>query len=93
VTLLKELKDIGDWESLCTYLNVKRAIMAQLEHNPPHNPKKKCLSAYLDSGDGNWKEVVRVICGDPFYNIAIGKRIAHKYNVPIKECKGKTTSY
>ena len=63
--------------------------MEELEHNPSHNSKQKCLSAYLDSGDGNWKEVVQVICRDPFNKIFIGKQIAKKYYVPITECDGK----
>jgi len=90
-TLLTELKDIGSWESLCTFLKVETAVMEELQHNPSHNSRQNCLSSYLDSGKGNWKEIVRVICRYPFYKVAIGKKIARKYNVPIEECKDNNT--
>ena len=86
--LFHELKDIGNWDILCTNLGVKSAILEGIRYDTidPVLKKKNCLKAYIDSGKARWDEVVRVVCNNPFYNVILGQELSTKYGVPETEC-------
>lgn len=88
ITLINELAEIGDWDSLCTHLKVKIAVMEDLRHSNLNNKTKKrmCLTSYVNSENPRWDDVVKVICGYPFNNIRLGKSIATNHGVPTDLC-------
>ena len=81
--LYRELAEIGDWQSLCTNLEVPEATINNLENEPLKNNAKKqnCLSAYFNQGKACWEEVIEVVAGHPFYNKRLATEIAKKYGV------------
>ena len=81
--LYTELAEIGDWQSLCTNLEVPEAVINNLENEPLKNnvKKQKCLSAYFDQGKACWEKVIEVVAGDPFHKKNLATRIAEKYGV------------
>ena len=92
--LFHELKDIGNWDILCTTLGVNDAIMERIRYDTIDSVLKKtnCLKAYIDSGKARWDKVVRVVCSNPFYNMILGQELATKYGVPETECSMAYTS-
>ena len=78
-----ELAEIGDWQSLCTNLEVPEAVISNLENEHLKNNAKKqnCLSAYFDQGNACWEKVIKVVADHPFYNKRLATQIAKKYNV------------
>ena len=85
--LFKELADIGNWEALCTHLEVPEAtldglVYAQLENTAK---KQRCLAAYFDQGKACWEKVIEVVAGYPFYRKNLAKQIAEKYRVILQE--------
>ena len=85
--LFRELADIGNWHSLCTYLKVPEAVINGLENENLEKDarKQKCLSAYIDQGEACWEKVIEVIAGHPFYNKNLASQIAKKYGVSWQE--------
>ena len=76
--LEKEVAEIGDWETLCEYLGVHRAVLNGLRYSSMQNRRKKseCLAAYIDSGQACWEHIVEVVAGYPFYNKRLTRKIA-----------------
>ena len=81
--LYRMLADIGNWQSLCTNLEVPEAILSNLVHEDLENNarKEKCLATYFDRGEACWEKVIEVVAGYPFYNKKLVTRIAQKYGV------------
>ena len=90
--LLDELEDIGNWELLCTRLEVREAVIDKLRHSKLDITikKERCLSAYIDNGEATWDNVVKVVCSQPFYNIKLGKEIAKRHKVKLEMCVTST---
>ena len=87
-TLLDDLQDIGNWESLCTHLEVSETVMDPLRYSELAITikKERCLSAYIDSGEATWDHVVKVVCSPPFNKIKLGKEIAKRHEVKLEMC-------
>ena len=85
--LYTELAEIGNWQSLCTNLEVPEATINNLENELLKNNAKKqnCLSVYFDQGKACWEKVIQVIAGDPFYKEKLASQIAKKYGVNQQE--------
>ena len=81
--LYTELAEIGNWEALCTHLEVPEATLDGLVHAHLENTAKKqrCLAAYFDQGNACWDKVVEVVAGYPFFKKKLAKQIADKYGV------------
>ena len=81
--LEKAVAEIGDWESLCDYLEVPKAVINELHHSSKQDNRKKseCLKAYFNSGEVCWEEVVKVVADHPFYNKRLAIKIAAKHGV------------
>ena len=77
------MKDIGDWRGLCTNLGVDDGIMDRLIHSAAHDLAKKqdCLTAYWNSGEATWTEVIQAVAMAPINNKRIAKDVANKYHV------------
>ena len=91
-TILDELEDIGNWELLCTHLEVSEAEIEKLRHSG-HDvtiKKKGCLNAYIDSGEATWDHIVKVVCSSPFKKIKLGKEIAKRHKVKLEMCMSST---
>ena len=86
--LLDDLEEIGNWELLCTHLEVNGAVMDTLHHSGLDITikKERCLSAYIDSGEATWDHVVKVVCSPPFNKIKLGKKIAKRHKVKLEMC-------
>ncbi len=87
--LFTSLQDIGDWDSLCTNLEVNKGRMAELRDSTQkgHLKKKECLTTYFDSGDAKWNDVVKVVAGFPFYKKVLACKIAETFmNMSKKDC-------
>jgi len=78
--LFSELSEIGDWDSLCTFLGVKDSKMNALKVSTKAetNKKQDCLTSYYDSGNANWETVVMVVAQFPFENVKLACNIAKK---------------
>ena len=85
--LFKELADIGNWEALCTNLEVPEATLDGLVHAHLENTAKKqrCLAAYFDQGNACWEKVIEVVASYPFYKKKLAKQIAKRYGVTWQE--------
>ena len=85
--LFLELAEIGNWQSLCSYLKVPEAVINNLENEHLKNNagKQRCLSVYFDQGKACWEKVIQVIAGDPFYKEKLASQIAKKYGVNRQE--------
>ena len=78
------MAEIGDWEALCKYLGVHRAVLTSLRSmiNTENRVKKRrCLEAYIDTGKACWEQVAKVIADYPFYNGRLAEEIANMYDV------------
>ena len=77
------LAEIGNWQSLCTHLEVPEAVLSNLVHENLENSakKEKCLAAYFDQGKACWEKVIDVVARNPFHNKRLATQIAHKYGV------------
>ena len=84
--LLRATSDVGDWESLCTNLDVFSGVMNGLIHSqyPVSTKRKRCLESYFNTGDAVWEDVIAAIAGSPIYNERLAKKIAKKYGVDYK---------
>jgi len=85
--LFLELAEIGNWQSLCSYLKVPEAVINNLENEHLKNNarKQRCLSAYFDQGKACWEKVIQVVAGDPFHKKKLASQIAEKYDVNWQE--------
>ena len=81
--LYTELADIGNWEALCTHLEVPEGKIDELVHGNLENiaKKERCLAAYVDQGNACWEKVIEVVRGYPFYKNSLATQIAEKYGV------------
>ena len=80
----KAVAEIGDWEALCEYLGVHKAVLRNLHDmiNTDNTVKKcRCLEAYINTGKACWEPVVEVIADYPFYNARLTEEIANMYVV------------
>ena len=80
--LEKAVAEIGDWEVLCEYLGVDRAILSNLRHminTEITGKKRRCLEAYINTGKACWEQVAKVVADYPFNNAKIAKEIAHEH--------------
>ena len=86
--LLDDLEEIGNWELLCTHLEVNGAVMDTLRHSGLDITikKERCLSSYIDSEEATWNHVVKVVCSPPFNKIKLGKKIAKRHKVKLEMC-------
>ena len=78
----KAVAEIGEWEALCEYLGVDRAILIGLRHmiNVENAEKKRrCLQAYIDTDKACWEQVEKVVADHPFNNARIANKIAQVY--------------
>lgn len=78
------LDEIGDWEALCTNLDVNCGIINNLIHTPgmeAKTKKKRCLEAYYNSADPTWEKVILAISGSPIHNERLANKIAMKYGI------------
>lgn len=80
------LKEIGNWQALCTNLGVSISTMNALNYKTHSVPAKKtaCLTAFYnhDVEDGtevNWEAVVKAVEDYPFQNKRLAKEIAKKH--------------
>ena len=85
--LYKELAEIGNWEVLCSSLEVPEEIIDRLVRTQSENTAKKqnCLAAYFDQGNACWEKVIEVVSDYPFYNIRLAADIDEKYGVSKQE--------
>ena len=88
ITSLQELDkavaEIGDWEALCEYLGVHKAVLTSLCDmiNTDNTVKKhRCLKAYINTAKTCWEQVVEVIADYPFYNARLAEEIANMHVV------------
>ena len=81
--LLQAVKDIGDWNGLCTNLKVDDGIMDGLRHSEQHHERKKdaCLRAYWNGGKATWTEVIQAVAMYPINNERIARKIANEYHI------------
>ena len=80
----KAVAEIGDWEALCEYLGVHKAVLSNLRDmiNTDNTIKKhRCLEAYINTGKACWEHVVEVIADHPFYNARLAEEIANMHVV------------
>ena len=72
---------IGEWETLCEYLGVQKAILNNLRDMNTENTAKKhkCLEAYIDTGKACWETVVEIITEYPFYRKKLAEEIANMH--------------
>ena len=80
----KAVAEIGDWEALCEYLGVDKAILINLRgmiNTDNAVLKHRCLQAYMNTGKACWERVVEVIAGYPFYNVRVAEKIANMHVV------------
>ena len=84
--LQKAVAEIGDWESLCEYLEVPTPVMNGLRYSNKLDERKKseCLQAYFNSGQVCWEEVVKVVADHPFYNKRLAIKIAAEHGVQVE---------
>ena len=87
--LLRATSEIGDWEGLCTNLDVSSGVMNGILHSQEQisTKKKRCLESYYNSGDANWEDVIAAIAGSPIYNERVAKKIAKKYGIDYKSIR------
>jgi len=88
--LFSELSEIGDWDSLCTFLGVKNSVMNALKVSTKTDTIKKqdCLTSYYISGEANWQKIVTVVARHPFENLKLAYGIAkNRMNMSKKDCK------
>ena len=78
------MAEIGDWEALCGNLGVPKAVLSDLRNtiNTDNTIKKRrCLEAYLNTGNACWEQAVKVVDDYPFYNARLAKEIAHMHGL------------
>ena len=85
ITELQELdnavSEIGEWEILCEYLGVPKAVLIELRSmiNTENRVKKhRCLEAYINTDKACWETVVEVIANS-FHNTRVAKEIARDH--------------
>ena len=81
--LEKAVAEIGNWKSLCEYLEVPKPVINRLLFSSEQDERKKseCLEAYFNSGKACWEDVVKVVANYPFYNKKLAMEIAAKHGV------------
>ena len=65
--LEKAVEKIGNWEELCTKLEVPKFVMQYLCYSSERSEtkKSKCLKVYFNSEQACWEHIVRVIADFP----------------------------
>lgn len=81
--LVSATSEIGNWEGLCVNLHVNAGILTQLRYSqePVDIKKIRCLETYFNSGEANWKELIRAVSSFPIVNIKVARQIATKYGI------------
>ena len=81
--LIQAVKDIGDWQGLCTNLGVSEGVIDTLVHSTATVDTKKadCLRAYFKSGEAKWSNVVKAVVMYPISNKLVAKQIAKAHGL------------
>ena len=81
--LIQAVKDIGDWQALCTNLGVDDGVLETLVHSTTtvYTKKADCLRAYFNDGKANWADVVKAVTMHPINNKRVAKQIAKTYGL------------
>ena len=81
--LERAVADIGDWETLCEYLDVPKHVINRLHFSNKQDQRKKseCLEVYFNSGKDCWEQVVKVVADFPFENKRLAKKIADRHGI------------
>jgi len=84
--LEQAVAEIGNWETLCDYLEVPKPVLNDLRFANMENTEKKrrCLEAYIDTGKACWEKVVQVVAGHPIHKPRIAKEIAVQHGVDYR---------
>lgn len=79
--LEKAVAEIGDWETLCENLGVRKSVINNLRYSNKQTGRRKseCLQAYLDTDQACWEKVVMVVSEHPFNNRRLANSIANTY--------------
>ncbi len=95
--LIRELSEVSDWISLCSFLGVSRGILDDLEHSGETVTlkRRKCLNNYYDSGEADWAKVVSVVANPPISKKKRACEIAKKYmeGIDMQTCLAKYKIY
>ena len=79
--LAKAVAEIGEWEILCEYLGVPKAVLSDLRSmiNTENRVKKhRCLEAYINTDKACWETVVEVVANS-FHNARVANEIARDH--------------
>ena len=81
--LIQAVKDIGDWQALCTNLGVDDGVLETLVHSTTtvYTKKADCLRAYFNNGEANWGDVVKAVAMHPISNKRVAKQMAKTYGL------------
>ena len=81
--LIQAVKEIGNWEGLCTNLGVNEGKIDAFIHSTATVDAKKaaCLRAYFNSGKVKWSKVVEAVAMHPINNIRVAKQIAKAHGL------------
>ena len=71
------------WQSLCTNLGVDTKLLSELQLSYVENSIKMetCLNSFAIQESACWEMVVLAVCGSPFNDKKVAKKIADKYSV------------
>jgi plasmid maintenance system antidote protein VapI len=81
--LIQAVKEIGDWQGLCTNLGVDEGVIDTLINSPVTVDTKKadCLRAYFKTGEAKWSNVVKAVAMHPISNKRVTKQIAKAHGL------------
>ena len=85
--LVKAVADIGNWEALCTNLEVDQGTISELIYSPEQVSSKKlrCLQAYFDNGEADWEDVIQAVYDPPIRNGRVAKKIAQTQGIDFNK--------
>ena len=85
--LVKSVADIGNWEALCTNLEVDHGTMSELIYSTEQVSSKKlrCLQAYFDNGEASWEDVIQAVFDPPIRNRRVAKKIAQTQGIDFNK--------
>ena len=89
--LIQAVKEIGNWEGLCTNLGISEGKIDALIHSTATVDTKKadCLRTYFNGGEAKWSKIVEAVAMHPINNIRVAKQIAEahglNYNNIVKD--------
>ena len=80
---------VSNWHSLCRNLDMSEAAMNRIanERYTEQQKKDECLTAYFNSNEAYWEEVIIAVLRSPFGDKRLAATIAEKYlkHSPIKD--------